>query len=59
MFYPTGASDMNAVEECWKQTRDNVTANKSHNSEKELLDSLESYWSKNPFKHNMLNYLSP
>ena len=59
MFYPTGASDLNATEECWRQTRENVTANKSHNSEKELFKNLKSYWSKNPFKHNMLNYLSP
>ena len=27
MFYPTGASDLNATEECWKHTRENVTAN--------------------------------
>lgn len=59
MFYPTGASDLNAAEECWKQTRENVTANKSHNSEKELYKNLASYWGKNPFKHNLLNYLRP
>lgn len=58
MFYPTGASDLNATEECWKQTRENVTANKSHNSEKHLYENLVSYWSKNNFKHNLLNYLS-
>lgn len=58
MFLPTGASDMNPTEECWKQTRENVTANTTHNSEKELLRSLKSYWKKQPFKHNMLNYLS-
>ena len=33
---PTGASDLNPTEECWKQTRDNVTANFSHDSEEEL-----------------------
>lgn len=56
-FFPTGASDVNAVEECWNQTRANVTANKSYNSEKGLFDNLKSYWESKPFKHNLLNYL--
>ena len=59
MFFPTGASDINPVEECWKQTRDNITANTSHNSEKQLLNKLSSYWKKQPFKHDVLNYLIP
>lgn len=58
-FFPTGASDINPVEECWKQTRDNVTGNTSHNSEQQLIEDLSSYWRKQPFKHNVLNYLSP
>lgn len=57
MFFPTGASDLNPTEECWKQTREEVTANYSHNSEKELYEHLKSYWSKKQFKHNVLNYL--
>lgn len=59
MLFPTGASDLNPVEECWRQTRDNVTANISHNSEEELQKSLETYWEKQPFKHDVLSYLSP
>jgi transposase len=58
MFFPTGASDLNPVEECWRQTRDNVTY-VSHNSEKELSESLQSYWNTQPFKHNVLSYLIP
>lgn len=58
MFFPTGASDLNPVEECWRQTRDNVTYI-SHNSEKELWESLESYWKGQPFVHDVLNYLIP
>lgn len=57
MFFPTGASDLNPVEECWRQTRDNVT-NVSHNSVRELVESLKNYWEKQPFRHNVLNYLS-
>jgi len=58
MFFPTGASDLNPVEECWRQTRDNVTY-VSHNSEKELWESLDNYWKDQPFSHNLFNYLSP
>lgn len=59
MFFPTAAPDLNPTEECWRQTRENVTANKSHNSEEGLLDSLAAYWDRQPFAHNVLNYLSP
>lgn len=59
MFFPTGASDLNPTEFCWKLTREEITANKSHNSEKELFDNLVSFWEKQPFKHDLLNYLSP
>jgi len=59
MFFPTGASDINPVEECWKQTRDNITANTSHNSEQHLLEDLSNYWKKQPFHHKVLNYLVP
>ncbi len=59
MFFPTGASDLNHTEECWKQTREEITANKSHNSKEQLFENLKAYWEKNPFQHNVLNYLLP
>ncbi|HLC98007.1 MAG TPA: transposase [Candidatus Nanoarchaeia archaeon] len=59
MFFPTGASDLNPVEFCWKVTREEVTANESHNSKKELYDHLENFWRKHIFTHNVTNYLSP
>lgn len=58
MFFPTGASDLNPVEECWRQTRDNVTFI-SHNSEKELIENLKNYWNKQFFSHNVFSYLIP
>lgn len=58
-FFPTGASDLNPAEECWRQTRENITANTSHNSEDLLYEKLASYWRTQPFKHKLLNYLSP
>jgi transposase len=57
LFFPTGASDLNPVEECWRQTRENVTANRSYNTEEALHNHLQEYWKKQPFKHNVLNYL--
>ena len=58
MFFPTGASDLNPVEECWRQTRNDATS-VSHNSIKDLVKSLKEYWESQPFRHNVLNYLSP
>lgn len=59
MFLPTGAPDLNPVEECWHQTRDKETANTSYDSEKQLGKSLKSYWNKQPFNLNLSNYLCP
>jgi transposase len=58
IFFPTGASDLNPVEECWRQTRDNVTY-VSHNSKCELVEDLENYWKRQPFMHSVFSYLSP
>lgn len=57
MLLPPGSSDLSATEECWRQTRKDITTNYSFNSEKELFKALKSYWDERPFKHNMLNYL--
>ena len=59
MFLPTGAPDLDPVEECWRQTREKKTANTAHNTVKELKTSLKSFWNKQPFTINMSNYLCP
>ncbi len=59
MFFPTGTPDLNPTEFCWERTREEVTANTSHNSEEHLMKDLESFWRRNPFTHDVLNYLSP
>lgn len=59
MWFPTGAPDLNPVEECWNQTRDNKTANTSHDCERHLAYSLKSYWNKQPLNLNLSNYLCP
>ena len=59
MFLPTGAADIDPVEECWHQTRENKTANTSHDTIKELRTSLKSFWNKQPFTLDLSNYLCP
>jgi hypothetical protein len=56
---PTGASDLDPLEECWRQTRENKTANTAHNTVKELRTSLKSFWNKQPFNLTLPNYLCP
>jgi len=58
MFFPTGAPDLNPTEECWRQTRENVTANYSCSTKDQLRQNLRSYWEQQPFQHNVLNYLN-
>lgn len=59
MFLPTGAADIDPVEECWRQTRENKTANTTHNTIKELRTSLKTFWNKQPFTLDLSNYLCP
>lgn len=59
MYFPTGAPDLNPVEECWNITKENKTANEPSSSKEELRRRLKSYWKNQPFKHNPLNYFVP
>ena len=59
MWFPIGAPDLNPIEECWRQTRNNKTANVSYDCEKHLSASLKSYWNTQPFNINLSNYLCP
>lgn len=57
-FFPTATPELNAVEECWKQTRTNVTGNIAFDSVQDLKKALRSSWNKQPFQHKVINYLS-
>jgi len=59
MFLPTGAADIDPVEECWRQTREKKTANTTPDTIKELQTSLKSFWNKQPFTLDLSNYLCP
>ena len=59
MFFPPGTPDLNPTEFCWEITREEITANRTHNTKEELYNNLERFWKTHTFTHNVLNYLSP
>jgi len=59
VFFPTTSPDLNPVEECWRQTRNNVTANKAFSTCDELKKELRKHWNKQKFQHKSINYLLP
>jgi len=44
VFFPKTSPDANPVEECWRQTRNNVTANKAFSSTTKLKNALRKEW---------------
>ena len=56
-FFPTTSPDANPVEECWRQTRNNVTANTAFDNVEQLKKALRTEWNKQKFKHKSINYL--
>ena len=59
VFFPKTSPDANPVEECWRQTRNSVTANKAFSSTEQLKHELCKLWNKQKFKHKSINYLLP
>lgn len=58
-YFPTTSPDLNPVEECWRHTRNNVTANTTFDNVKQLKTALRTTWNKQKFKHKSINYLLP
>ncbi|MEK7075093.1 MAG: IS630 family transposase [Patescibacteria group bacterium] len=59
VFFPKTSPDANPVEECWRQTRNNVTANTAFGDTELLKKALRSEWNKQKFQHKSINYLLP
>lgn len=57
LLLPRTSPDLNPVEECWKQTRNETTANIAYNSVEELKSALRKQWNKQKFQHKVINYL--
>ena len=58
-FFPTTSPDLNPVEECWRQTRNEVTGNKAYDNTEKLKKELRRHWNKQKFQHKIINYLLP
>lgn len=56
-FFPRTSPDANPVEECWRQTRNTVTANTTFEDVEQLKNALRAEWNKQKFKHKSINYL--
>ncbi len=56
IFFPTTSPELNPIEECWRQTRNNA-ANKAFSSSNELKQELRQQWKRQRFKHRIINYL--
>lgn len=56
-YFPTTSSDINPVEECWRQTRNIVTANTAFDDVTILKKALRTEWNKQKFEHKIINYL--
>ncbi len=59
VYFPTTSPDVNPVEECWRQTRNNVTANTAFDDTELLKKALKTEWNKQKFRHKSINYLLP
>jgi transposase len=57
VFFPITSPDLNPVEECWRQTRNEVTANTAFSSIDRLKAELRRHWNAQKFQHSIINYL--
>lgn len=57
LFLPRTSPDMNPVEECWRQTRNETTGNIAYNTVEELKTALRNQWNKQKFQHKVISYL--
>lgn len=59
VFFPKTSPDVNPVEECWRQTRNDVTGNCAFSNTQHLKKRLRNQWNRQKFKHKSINYLMP
>ena len=58
-FYPTYSPELNAIETCWKITRNNVTNSTYYESIEEMQEAIEQFLDNHFFKLDLSNYLCP
>ncbi len=57
VFFPGYSPETNPTEECWKQTRREVTTNTMFNKKEEMEKELSEFFDTHKFNHSLLSYL--
>lgn len=57
IWFPTGCPEMNPVEECWNQAKDEVNGGKIHESLEVMAKRLRYFLKYTKFKQDMVEYL--
>ncbi len=58
LYFPTNAPEMNPVEECWRQMKNDVVGSTYHPTFQQLKNALTTYLRTKRYKQNILKYLS-
>lgn len=59
IWLPTGCPEMNPVEECWRQAKDEVNGGRIHESLKVMIEELRYFLRYTEFRQDMVEYLRP
>lgn len=59
IWFPTGCPEMNPVEECWRQAKDEVNGGRIHKSFEVMKKELRYFLKYTDFKQDMGKYLCP
>lgn len=57
MWFPTASPELNPVEECWRQSDNEVLGNKIYSTFEEMKAELAKYFRTRRFKLDMIKYL--
>ncbi len=58
LYFPANAPEMNPVEECWRQMKNDVVGSTFHPTFQQLKSALTKYLRTKHYKHNIFKYLS-
>jgi transposase len=59
IWFPTGCPEMNPVEECWRQAKEEVNGGRVHESFEVMEKELRHFLKYTKFKQDMVEYLRP
>jgi len=59
IWFPTGCPEMNPIEECWRQAKEEVNSGRIHESLEVMKKELRYFLKYNDFNPDMVEYLRP